>query len=152
MCIRFRTLYVKYVKSPMLASTSHIQLISGEAPINRRRRRDSLRPVAWGLVLSVLGGFFWVLFSVVYGVGSALSGRDPGAFGWALIYLTGFTMIFGVPGGIVGEIIRWRRGKKAVVAPACAKVTPLGVLKYCAQCGKQVQAGLSFCGYCGSKL
>lgn len=111
-----------------------------------------MRPAAWGLILSVLGGFFWVTFSVVYGVGSALAGRDPGPFGWGLVYLTGLTMIFGIPAGIIGEIVRWRRAKKSSKNLAKPKPIARSDSRYCFQCGKQVHVGLSFCGYCGSKL
>lgn len=108
-----------------------------------------MRPAAWGLILTVLGGFFWLLFSVVFGVASGLSSRDMGSGYRGLIDLTGLTMVFGIPAGLVGEVVRWRRGKKR------ATITQDGITHssgYCHQCGKLVQRGLSFCGYCGSKL
>lgn len=138
----------KYLKLPMLTQICYIWLINAGAQFDPWRETLFLRPAAWGLVLTVLGGFFWVLFSVVYGFGSALGGRDPGAFGWGLIYLTGLTMLFGIPAGIIGEIVRWHRAKKASKPPQQA----VAAGGYCSQCGKQVPPGLSFCGYCGSKL
>jgi hypothetical protein len=74
---------------------------------------DRLRPIVWGLIISVLGGFFWILFSVVFGITAGLSGRDIGAGYQGLIYITGLSMIFGIPAGLIGEIIRWLRAKKS---------------------------------------
>ena len=120
---------------------------------NRVRRvllgGDELRPVVWGLILSVLGGFFWILFSVVFGIAYGLTGTNMGAGYWGLIYLTGLTMIFGLPAGIVGEIIRWRRGRQS---RAVKEVNSASSSIYCHQCGKLTQGNLSFCGYCGSKM
>jgi hypothetical protein len=117
-----------------------------------------MRPAAWGLILSVLGGFFWIMFSVVfgiiYGITEATGGPTMPESYWALIYISGLAMIFGIPAGIIGEVVRWRRSKKTqkdLVAPSLQQ-TKSGSVKYCGQCRKESQANLAYCGYCGAKL
>jgi hypothetical protein len=113
-----------------------------------------LRPIVWGLILSVLGAFFWVLFSVVFGIVGGLSGGDIGAGYWALIYITGLAMIFGIPAGIVGEVARWYRGKKAgkALTPQVYQPSPPGPAVYCHQCGTKVRPGSLYCDRCGARL
>lgn len=117
-----------------------------------------MRPAAWGLILTVLGGFFWIMFSVVfgisYGIAEATGGPTMPSFYMALIYTSGLAMIFGIPAGIVGEIVRWRKSKKAQkgLVAASFQQTMSSSVKYCNQCGKETQANLAYCGYCGTKL
>ena len=116
-----------------------------------------MRPIVWGFIVCVLGGFFWILFSVVFGVTAGISEATggppmPSAY-WGLIDLTGAAMTFGIPAGIVGEIFRWRRRKSAQKVEALSiQQTRANSMKYCSQCGKQVQSNLAFCGFCGSKF
>jgi hypothetical protein len=96
------------------------------------------------LIVCVLGGFFWIIFSVVFGIAFMFMSNMP-AFNEALILLTGLAMVFGIPAGLVGEVVRWRKIRSA-------KTYDETQARYCTQCGKEVQRGLSFCGFCGSKL
>ena len=107
-----------------------------------------MRPIVWGFIICVVGAFFWILFSVVFGVVGGISEATggppmPSSF-WGLIDITGAAMTFGIPAGIVGEIVRWRRGKKTEKG--------LAPLKYCTQCGKGAPTNLAFCGHCGAAL
>jgi hypothetical protein len=115
-----------------------------------------LRPIVWGLIVSIIGAFFWILFSVVFGIVGGLSGKDIGAGYWGLIYITGLAMIFGIPSGIVGEGLRWYRGKKAskTVTPQAhpSSVPSVAVSQYCHLCGTQVEPGSRYCDRCGVKL
>ena len=106
----------------------------------------------------MVGAFFWVLFSVffgiTYGISQATGGPAMPSSYWALIDIAGLAMIFGIPVGIIGEIVRWRRGKKTekpLTTPSPQQGT-LASVKYCTQCGKENQANLAYCGHCGTKL
>jgi len=71
-----------------------------------------MRPIVWGFIVTVVGAFFWVLFSVIFGFGAALRGEIPPA-GMFLIYVTGFVTWFSLPISIAIEIYRWIKGRKA---------------------------------------
>jgi hypothetical protein len=73
---------------------------------------------------------------------------------YGLIDITGLAMIFGIPAGVIGEIVRWRRGKKTEkgLTPRSSQQTIINSLKYCTQCGKEASANLAFCGHCGARL
>jgi len=75
-----------------------------------------LRPIVWGFILTIVGCFFWIIFSVIYGFAAAFSG-EASPVGMALIYLFGFLFFFSIPITIVIEIVRWRRGKKKSQIP-----------------------------------
>jgi len=77
------------------------------------RKGDGLRPIVWGLIISVLGGFFWILLSIVFRLAFGVVGRDIGVGYNTLIYISVLTLILGIPAGIAGEIVRWRRAKKS---------------------------------------
>ncbi|MEM2843656.1 MAG: hypothetical protein QXZ53_07270 [Candidatus Bathyarchaeia archaeon] len=36
-----------------------------------------MRPIVWGFILTVIGGIFWVMFSVVYGIIGGVTGEVP---------------------------------------------------------------------------
>ena len=108
-----------------------------------------MRPIVWGFTLSALGAFFWILFSIAFGIVEELSGIELGEVHSGLIELTGLAMIIGIPAGILGEIARWRNSKKTI-RPHPPTI-PNSVV-YCHQCGKPSQSSLSLCGHCGSKL
>jgi len=115
-----------------------------------------LRPIVWGLILAVLGAFFWILFSVVFGIAFMFSPTVPAGY-MALIYITGLAMIFGIPGGIIGEIVRWYRRRKAKGVPKAPEVyqpsphVPAGA-SYCRQCGRPIRPGSKYCDGCGTKI
>jgi hypothetical protein len=116
-----------------------------------------LRPIVWGLILSVLGGFFWILFSVVLGIAAGLSGQGISSFYLALVDITGLAMIFGIPGGIVGEIVRWYRRRKPKEVLRAPEVTqpslpPSAGAHYCRQCGRQLRPGSLYCDQCGASI
>jgi uncharacterized BrkB/YihY/UPF0761 family membrane protein len=71
-----------------------------------------MRPIVWGLILTVLGGFFWIAFSIFFGIAFALSEGGVPAFDMALIYLTGLTMFFSLPIAVVIEIYNWLRKRR----------------------------------------
>ncbi|MGA2460871.1 MAG: hypothetical protein ABSF82_05570 [Candidatus Bathyarchaeia archaeon] len=115
-----------------------------------------MRPIVWGFIICVIGTFFWFIFTlgfgVIYGISEAAGGPSAPSGVYALVDVAGLGMIFGIPAGIVGEIVRWRRGKKTekdVTAPPLQQATPV---RYCTQCGKGTQANLAYCGHCGAKL
>lgn len=112
-----------------------------------------MRPIVWGLIICVLGAFFWIIFSVVFGIAFIFENEMP-PFNRALILLTGLAMLFGIPAGLVGEAVRWKRRKKTSEVPSAQlpKQATVGSLKYCTQCGREVQANLAYCGFCGERL
>jgi len=71
-----------------------------------------MRPLVWGFILTVVGAFFWVLFSVVFGVAAGLSGTDVPSTYMALIYVSGVAMLFSLPVAVVIELYRWIKKKK----------------------------------------
>jgi membrane protein DedA with SNARE-associated domain len=71
-----------------------------------------MRPIVWGLILTVLGAFFWILFSVVFGFALAFSPTGMSSFYWALIYIPGLTMLFSLPITAVIEVYNWLRKRR----------------------------------------
>jgi sensor histidine kinase YesM len=69
-----------------------------------------MRPIVWGLILTVLGGFFWILFSFVFALAFYPTGMSP--FYWALIYIPGLTMLFSLPITAIIEIYNWLRKRR----------------------------------------
>jgi uncharacterized membrane protein len=106
----------------------------------------------------VVGAFFWFLFTIgfgiIYGLSEAAGGPSAPSGAYALVGITGLAMIFGIPAGIIGEIVRWRRGKKTekILAPRSPQQTAISSVKYCTQCGKEAPTNLTFCGHCGTRL
>jgi hypothetical protein len=94
-----------------------------------------------------MGGFFWVIFSVIYGVSLGFGGSESPTLR-ALVYVFGFLFFFSVPIAVVVEIVRWaRRRRIRPVQPAV--VTGF---RYCSHCGNQLQSGSMFCDRCGARL
>ena len=116
-----------------------------------------MRPIVWGLILSVIDAFFWILFSVVFGIAAGLSSQGIGSFDMALVYITGLAMIFGIPGGIIGEIVRWYRRRKAKAMSKAMEIhepsphVPVSA-SYCHQCGRPIRPGSKYCDGCGTKI
>jgi len=73
---------------------------------------DYMRPIFWGLILTVLGAFFWILFSVVFGITYGLAGKEIPLSHWALIYISGFAMYFSPPIAVIVEIYRYLKRKR----------------------------------------
>jgi hypothetical protein len=69
-----------------------------------------MRPIVWGLILTVLGAFFWILFSVVFGIVAGISG-EMHPFYMALIYISGLAMLFSLPITAIIEIYHWLKKK-----------------------------------------
>jgi predicted membrane metal-binding protein len=59
-----------------------------------------------GLILTVLGAFFWILFSVVFGIVFMFAGEIPLPY-MALIYISGLAMLFSLPITAIIEIYHW---------------------------------------------
>lgn len=106
-----------------------------------------MRPIIWGVILTFMGGFFWVIFSVIYGIGLGLGGTQNPTL-QALVYIFGFLFFFSVPIAIVAEIVRWARRRRA--RPAEAPVAS-PELRYCPNCGRQLRPSSMFCDKCGAK-
>ena len=124
-----------------------------------------MRPAAWGFIVSIVGCFFWIIFSVMGGLGEWATGQaDPQTL--ALVYLFGIMFFFGLPVAILVEIAQWarRRKKKAGAMPVtqavaqpvvpAAPAAPVSELKakYCSECGIALTpigaTGKSFCSKC----
>jgi hypothetical protein len=71
-----------------------------------------MRPIVWGLILTALGAFFWILFSVVFGITYAFAGEIPPVY-MALIYISGLAMFFSLPITLVIEIYHWLKKRRA---------------------------------------
>jgi len=106
----------------------------------------------------VVGAFLWFLFTIgfgiIYGISEWAGGPSAPSGAYVLVGITGLAMIFGIPAGIVGELVRWRRAKKTEKAhpQRTPQQTIINSLKYCTQCGKEASANLAFCGHCGTRL
>jgi hypothetical protein len=90
-----------------------------------------------------------MLFGIIYGISEAAGAPSAPSGVYALVAIAGLAMLLGIPVGIIGEIVRWRRGKKTakgLTAPSLQQGRPSSV-KYCTQCGKETQANLAYCGY-----
>jgi predicted Zn-ribbon and HTH transcriptional regulator len=110
----------------------------------------------------VIGGIFWVMFSVVYGVISGLSGENP-LEGMILIYLFGTLFFFSLPVTIVIEVVNWVRRRRAAQVQAAVEAETkevampsiLSVAKprYCMECGVELnplgETGKMICPKCG---
>jgi hypothetical protein len=113
-----------------------------------------LRPIVWGVIVTVVGGFFWMMFGWVFGLAfmSARGGLPP--FYQALSLMGFLVMSFGIPAGIVAEFVSWCRGKKApkALTPQAYHPSAVSIAVYCSQCGGQVRPGALFCDRCGTRL
>jgi uncharacterized protein YbaR (Trm112 family) len=110
----------------------------------------------------VIGGIFWVMFSVIYGVIGGLSGETP-LEGMVLIYLFGMLFFFSVPVTIVIEVVNWVRQRRmerirAVAKTETKEATMPSILsvakpKYCIECGIELktlgETGKMICPKCG---
>jgi hypothetical protein len=110
-----------------------------------------MRPIVWGIILTVIGGFFWVTFSVIYGVGLGL-GAPSNPVLQALVDIFGFLFFFSVPIAIVAEIVMWARRRRVRTLPSQvpAQAVTSG-FRYCTNCGSQILAGSIFCDKCGAR-
>ena len=67
-----------------------------------------MRPIVWGFILTIVGCFFWIIFSVIYGVGLGF-GAPENPMLTSLVYLFGALFFFSLPIAIILEIVRWIR-------------------------------------------
>lgn len=65
-----------------------------------------MRPIVWGIIFLVIGGFFWVSFSVMYEVGLGLDAHGNPVL-HALVYVFGVLFFFSIPIAVVAEVVRW---------------------------------------------
>jgi len=74
-----------------------------------------MRPIAWGIIIAVIGAFLWLLSSFVLGFAAAGAGytsvEEMPLLWQLLIYIPGLAMIFAIPVAIIIEIIRWIKGR-----------------------------------------
>lgn len=68
-----------------------------------------MRPIGYGLITFFGSGVLWFLFSVIGGIGEAVSG-DTSLL--PSIYFFGAIFFLSIPISIIAEIIQWRRRKK----------------------------------------
>ena len=68
-----------------------------------------MRPVVYGILLTILGLLGWFIFSFLVAMES-LSGT-PSMINLALMYIFGMLFFFSIPISIVTEIVRWIRKK-----------------------------------------
>ncbi|MEM3475369.1 MAG: hypothetical protein QW589_08065 [Candidatus Bathyarchaeia archaeon] len=119
-----------------------------------------MRPIVWGFILMVVGGIFWVMFSVL-AVFEALVG-EVGSM-TALMYVFGILFFFSLPVAIVIEVINWVRKRRTRQIQAVAKAEAEKVItpsissvvksKYCIECGIELkplgETGKMMCPKCG---
>jgi len=70
-----------------------------------------MRPIGWGLILFLIGIIGWLLFSVIYGVGGAITGYVPSIVEF-LVILFGLLTLFSLPIAVIIEIVRWIKKKR----------------------------------------
>ena len=73
-----------------------------------------MRPLVWGIILTVIGAFLWVFFSVAFALVYGLAGysfEELPIICKALIIIPGLFLIFSVPVSIIIEIILWIKRK-----------------------------------------
>lgn len=70
-----------------------------------------MRPIFWGLICFLIGMVGWIAFSVIGGLGEAVSGEANPTLK-ALVYIFGTIFFFSLPVAIILEIIRWIRKRK----------------------------------------
>jgi len=78
-------------------------------PVEIAKQRVTFRPIVWGLILTVIGGVFWVIFSI-FAAFEQLAGK-AGIF-TVLVYIFGILFFFSIPVAIIIEIANWIKGRK----------------------------------------
>jgi len=69
-----------------------------------------MRPIGWGLIFFLVGITGWLLFSIIYGVGGAITGYVPSIVKfWVLLF--GLLALFSLPIAVIIEIVRWIKKK-----------------------------------------
>jgi len=102
------------------------------------------------LVVAAISLFLW---SIIVVTGSGFNPNGPGLNGFAILVFASwavsiFTAIFCLAGDIIKFIGKmFASGYNSANYPP----TPQNV-KYCAKCGKQIDASSTFCPNCGEKL
>jgi hypothetical protein len=73
-----------------------------------------MRPLLWGTIWFAIGLVGWIAFSVIAGIGGAITGTpDPLMMGF--VYLFGILFFFSLPIAIIAEIILWIRRRQQKV-------------------------------------
>jgi hypothetical protein len=119
-----------------------------------------LRPIVWGFILTVVGCFFWVLFSFL----AALE-QFVGEVGvpTALMYVFGTLFFFSLPVTLIIEVVNWVRRRRAARVQAMVESETKGVAmpsilsvakpRYCMECGVELnplgETGKAMCPKCG---
>ncbi len=73
-----------------------------------------MRPIVWGLIITVIGAVLWVYFSVVFALIYGLAGysfEELPIIAKLLIIVPGLCMLFSLPISIIIEIIQWIKRK-----------------------------------------
>ena len=69
-----------------------------------------MRPIGWGLIFFLVGIIGWLLFSIIYGVGGAITGYVPSIVKFWVIFF-GLLAFFSLPIAVIIEIVRWIKKK-----------------------------------------
>ncbi|MEM2107644.1 MAG: hypothetical protein QXV46_07545 [Candidatus Bathyarchaeia archaeon] len=102
-----------------------------------------MRPIVWGFILAVVGCFFWIIISVIYGIGLGLGAKENPTM-QGLVYLFGSLFLFSVPVALVIEIVNWIRlkgSKKTIVRMEATPTLPLITqpVYFCTNCGRPLK-------------
>lgn len=108
-----------------------------------------MRPIVWGFILMVVGGIFWVMFSVIGALGEVATGQKSPLM-LALMYIFGIMFFFSLPVAFVIEIVNWfrRRGMGKVEirskSPSATLPPTSQSVYYCTKCGKPLKYLLQY--------
>ena len=111
-----------------------------------------MRPIVWGLVLMVVGGLFWTMFSVIYGIISGFGGEES-VQGRFLVSTFGILFFFSLPCAVLLEFVSWltHRGERQDITKVEVETRTKFEKKYCAHCGAEMFRNGIFCPNCGRK-
>ena len=70
-----------------------------------------MRPIGWGLIFFLIEISGWLLFSIICGVGGAITGYVPAIVKFWLA-LFGLLAFFSLPIAVIIEIARWAKAKR----------------------------------------
>jgi hypothetical protein len=70
-----------------------------------------MRPIGWGLIFFLVGIIGWLLFSIIGGIGGAITGGVPSIVMFWVVFF-GVLALFSLPIAVIIEIVRWIKRKK----------------------------------------
>lgn len=70
-----------------------------------------MRPIGWGLIFFLVGIIGWLLFSIIAGVGGAITGWVPSIVMFWVVFF-GVLALFSLPIAVIIEIVRWIKRQK----------------------------------------